>query len=258
MISTIKLDQNQPLKPPFTNSWFPANLAGLNCRFEPQSPTDLLRWGLAALGEDVVLATGFGLSGIVLMHLVSQIRPGTTVFYLQTDLHFDETMALKERLARLLPLRFEEVHSGLSLSDQAGRYGPELWRSDPDFCCRLRKVNPLHAYLADKRGWITGIRRDQSPSRAHSPKISWDQANGLLKLVPLADWSRQNVDDYIRRHNLPYNPLHDRGYPSIGCTVCTRKVKKGESERAGRWAGVSKTECGIHIQPDGTIKRVTA
>ena len=229
--------------------WFPSNISALNRRFENDSPENLLKWATATIGDDVALSTGFGLSGIVLMHMLSKIRPWTPVFYLETDLHFAETHTLREELMGKLGLQIEAVHSGLSLNDQAKRFGPELWRSEPDLCCELRKVDPLKKYLAEKRGWITGIRRDQSATRANTPVISWDDNFQVVKLAPLATWSRNDVWKYIRRHNLPYNKLHNQGYPSIGCATCTFKVTDQAGERTGRWAGFNKTECGIHNRP---------
>lgn len=227
-------------------AWFPANLPALNQRFEALSAEELLRWTLVTCGEDVALATGFGPSGIVLMHMVSRLRPGTTFFYLNTDLLFAETMALRDRLAEALPIRFVEVPAALTLRDQSRRYGPELWKHNPDLCCRLRKVEPLRRFLAGRRAWVTGIRRDQSPTRASVRVVDYDYANGLLKIAPLAAWTRQQVWDYVRGHDLPYNPLHDQGYPSIGCVPCTAPVDANGHERDGRWAGRDKLECGIH------------
>lgn len=237
------------------SKWYPANLAALNRRFEQMTPEELLRWGLVTCADEIALATGFGPSGIVLMHMAVQIRPQTTVFYLQTDLHFPETMALRDQLAARLGIRFIEVSPALTLDEQQRQYGPELWRHNPDLCCQLRKVAPLRRFLADKKAWITGIRRDQSPSRARVQKVDWDYANGLLKLCPLAAWSRAQVMAYIRAHDLPTNSLHDRGYPSIGCRPCTQPAHLSD-ERAGRWAGFAKTECGIHVQPNGRVRRL--
>ncbi|MAU01746.1 MAG: phosphoadenylyl-sulfate reductase [Anaerolineaceae bacterium] len=238
-------------------SWFPANLDPLNSRFENLQATDVLRWGLTTFADDIVLSTGFGPSGIVLMHMVSQIRPKTAVFYLQTNLFFPETLALRDELSERLGLQFTEVHSGLSLNEQAHQFGAALWQRNPDLCCRLRKVEPLRRYLADKKAWITGIRRDQSATRRQTQIVSWDNANHLVKLCPLAGWTKDQVWAYIEQHDLPTNILHDEGYPSIGCMPCTRPVAAGEAERAGRWAGTEKLECGIHIQPDGTIVRMS-
>ncbi|MDX1413589.1 MAG: phosphoadenylyl-sulfate reductase [Candidatus Promineifilaceae bacterium] len=236
-------------------TWFPANLSGLNRRFDCRPATDLLRWGLVTFGDEIVLATGFGPSGIVLMHMASQIRPRPKVFYLQTDLFFPETITLRDELAEHLDIEFIEVHSGLSLIDQAQQFGPELWRHNPDLCCHMRKVEPLRRFLAGKKAWISGIRRDQSPTRAHTPLVAWDSANHLLKLNPLAAWSKEWVWDYLQKYKLPYNKLHNEGYTSIGCRPCTRAVVPGETERAGRWSGLNKTECGIHIQADGQVVR---
>ncbi len=233
--------------------WFPANLEGLNHAFEKKHPRDILRWGLAIYGRDMPLATGFGPSGIVMLHLACQETRNFRAFFLQTDLHFEETMVLRRQLERRLGIEIEPIAAKLTLEEQAGRYGPDLWHSDPDFCCQLRKVDPLTRYLAGKRAWATAIRRDQSPSRVKTPILSWDHAHRLLKICPLAGWQRDQVWDYIRVHHLPYNDLHDEGYRSIGCAPCTRPAAAGEDERAGRWAGREKTECGIHIQPDGRL-----
>lgn len=237
-------------------TWFPANLDALNRRFESLHPRDVLRWGLTTFADETALATGFGPSGVVLMHMVSRLRPKTAVFYLQTDLFFSETLALRDELAEQLGLRFVEVHSGLSLNEQAQQFGPALWRRNPDLCCRLRKVEPLRRFLADKKAWITAIRRDQSPTRRSTKVVSWDSANHLVKLCPLAGWTQDQVWEYIETYRLPYNSLHDQGYPSIGCIPCTAPAFSGSDERAGRWAGRQKLECGIHIQPDGTVARM--
>jgi phosphoadenosine phosphosulfate reductase len=238
--------------PATTPVWLPANLARISHRFEQHAPHELLRWALVTYGKEIVLATGFGPSGIVLMHLVAGIRPRTSVFYLQTDLLFPETMALRDRLADRLGLRFVEIRPELSLVDQQQRYGHELWHQNPDLCCQLRKVQPLRRFLAGKKAWITGIRRDQSATRSRTSLLEWDQANQVVKLNPLAAWSREQVWHYIQQHELPYNRLHDDGYASIGCWPCTRPTGPGESERAGRWAAHNKTECGIHFsQPNG-------
>lgn len=226
--------------------WSPANLPRISQRFEQRAPHELLRSALATYGEEIVLATGFGLSGIVLMHLVAGLRPGMSVFYLQTDLFFPETMALRDRLTDRFGLRFLEIPPEISLAEQQQRYGPELWRHNPELCCQLRKVRPLRRFLAGKKAWITGIRRDQSPTRSQTSLVEWDEANHVAKLNPLAAWSREQVWSYIKRHDLPYNRLHDNDYTSIGCWPCTRPTGPGESERAGRWAGRNKMECGIH------------
>lgn len=231
------------------HDWQPANLPALNRRFEAAHPRDILRWGLTTYGDDIALATGFGISGIALMHMVAEIRPKTTVFYLETDLLFAETYALRDRLQQRLGVEIKPVHSGLTLGTQRHEFGQQLWRRAPDLCCQLRKVNPLQRFLADKKAWITGIRRDQSKSRAHTSIVSWDQLNRVSKLCPLASWQRKEVWRYLAAHKLPYNPLLDQGYSSIGCHTCTRAANAEGNLRAGRWAGTDKIECGIHLQP---------
>ena len=227
----------------------PEALRSVSVGFEGRSPADILRWGLDNFAPDIALATGFGPEGVVLMHLLSQIAPETTVFYLDTDLLFPETYALRDQLAARLGLRLTRVHSGLSLEAQAEAHGPALWAQNPDHCCYLRKVEPLRRYLATKRAWITAIRRDQTVQRAGAGLVEWDRVNGLVKLNPLAQWTHPQVWAHIVEHRLPYNPLHDQGYPSIGCWPCTRAVAHGADPRSGRWAGLDKTECGIHFQP---------
>lgn len=223
-------------------------LLSISRQLEPQGPAAVLCWALSTFGESVAVATGFGLSGIVNLHLVSQIDPETKIFYLKTDLLFGETLALRDQLQERLGVSFEAVHPGLSLEEQANRYGDALWRCDPDRCCRLRKVEPLRRYLADKSAWVTGLRRDQSPDRAGTQVVAWDAVNGLVKVNPLASWTLERVWAYIHKHDLPFNPLHQLGYTSIGCWPCTRSVRPGESPRAGRWCGFAKTECGLHLQ----------
>jgi phosphoadenosine phosphosulfate reductase len=237
-------------------NWFPANLPHISQRFEPFHPRDILRWGTTTFGQDLVIACGFGISGIAMLHMASQLPQKPNVFYLQTDLHFGETLALRDELIARLGLNFIEVRPDLTLADQAEQYEPELWRSNPDQCCQLRKVEPLRRFLQTKAAWVTGIRRDQSHGRAHTPIVSWDDNNHLVKLCPMVNWTRAQVWDYIRQHDLPYNRLHDHGYPSIGCAPCTSKVNPASTdERAGRWLNSSKTECGIHIQNGKVIRR---
>ena len=218
-------------------------------RLEDASPEDVLHWTFDTYGEGAVLGTGFGTSGIVLLHMVSQLRPEATVFYLDTDLLFDETLAQRDRLAERLGLTFTRILPDFSLEEQARQHGPALWRSAPDRCCCLRKVEPLRRFLHDQQAWITGLRRDQSASRAHTPVVTWDVGNRVMKVSPLTRWTEKDVWRYLHRHDLPYNPLHDRGFPSVGCRPCTQPVEEGEELRSGRWRGRAKTECGIHLSP---------
>jgi phosphoadenosine phosphosulfate reductase len=213
---------------------------------ESERPEVILRWAIEEFGDEVALATGFGAEGCVLIAMIAAINPAARIFYLDTDLLFPETYALRDRLVARYAIRFERRGSSLSLDAQAQQYGPELWRRDPDLCCRLRKVEPLREMLSGLRAWVTAIRRDQSPTRRNIGVVEWDEKFGLIKVNPLAAWSKDDVWNYIENFDVPYNPLHDCGYPSIGCVPCTTPVQIGETTRAGRWRGKLKTECGLH------------
>jgi phosphoadenosine phosphosulfate reductase len=185
------------------------------------------------------------------MHFVEQVQPGATVFYLDTDVLFPETYNLRDRLTARFDLNIVRVHSGLSLDEQAEKHGEKLWDDDPDRCCFLRKVKPLRDYLDDKSAWLTAIRRDQSPTRANTDHVEWSEANGVVKVNPMATWTDANIWDHIDHYNLPYNPLHDEGYPSIGCMPCTEQVgTNADDPRAGRWSDSDKRECGLHLEPE--------
>lgn len=232
-------------------SEIPENETGkLNTLFEKAGPDKILRWVVDTYGDSAVLSTGFGASGIVLMHQLSLVKPGGIAFYLDTDLLFEETYELIDRIRERMDLQLVQVRPDLTVEEQAAEYGEKLWETRPDQCCYLRKVLPLQKFLADKSAWITGIRRDQSETRRETKIFEFDQDFRVLKVNPLASWSEEEVWSYIRINDLPYNELHDKGYPSIGCRPCTRPVSDGEDLRAGRWAGTMKTECGIHMKPN--------
>jgi phosphoadenosine phosphosulfate reductase len=223
-----------------------ADLKLISDEFETAAPEAVLRWAVEEFGPEVALATGFGPEGCVLIAMLSAINPSTRIFYLDTDLLFPETYALRDQLEARYGVRFERRAAKLSLSDQAAAYGERLWERAPDLCCRLRKVEPLRQMLSGLRAWVTAIRRDQSAARAGIGIVERDANFGLIKINPLAAWSVPDVWDYIAKHDVPYNPLHEQGYPSIGCLPCTTPVQIGETPRAGRWRGTAKTECGIH------------
>jgi len=231
---------------PRRKAWSEEDLDRANQELEGRPLDQILRWAFDRFGSGICLATSFGPQSIVLMHQVARLRPQTTVFYLDTDLLFAETYALRDELAARLGLKFTRLRPLLTVEEQAGRYGPRLWTRNPDHCCHLRKVQPLLRYLASKDAWITGIRNGHTDHRARARIVEWDAANALVKLNPLIRWTRDQVWEYLRAHDLPTNALHEQGYPSIGCQPCTRPVQPGEDERAGRWAGFAKTECGIH------------
>ena len=218
----------------------------LAAEFEPGPPETVLRWANEEFGSDVALATGFGPEGCVLIDMLAHMGQQTRIFYLDTDLHFAETYSLIRQLETRYGVSLERRATQLTLTAQEQAFGAKLWERDPDRCCQLRKVDPLVETLADLQAWITAIRRDQSPVRAGAKVIERDRKFGLIKINPLARWSTVEVWKYIFKHNVPYNELHDQGYPSIGCVPCTTQVQQGEDPRAGRWRGAMKTECGLH------------
>ncbi len=216
--------------------------------FEERSPAEVLRWAVERFAPDLALACSFGAEDVALVDMLAGVWPGARVFYLDTDLFFPETYRVRDRVAERYDVNLIGVRPLLTVAAQEAVHGPELWRRDPDLCCRLRKVEPLERVFGalGLRAWITGIRRDQAPTRRHARVVEWDGRFGLVKVNPLVRWSWDEVWSYIREHDVPYNELHDRGYPSIGCAPCTRAVRPGEDPRAGRWAGLAKTECGLH------------
>jgi phosphoadenosine phosphosulfate reductase len=220
-------------------------------RAESWSPEEVLRWGFATFGDKIEMATGFGSEGMVLLDIALRVNPKLRVFTTDTGFLFPETYELKVRVEERYGIRIEQLESKLTPAKQQETYGAELWKRDADQCCALRKVEPLRAKLKTLHAWITAIRREQTAVRAKAGKIEWDEKFDLVKLNPIADWTHKQVWDYITENDVPYNPLHDRGYPSIGCTHCTRAVLPGEDLRAGRWAGLEKTECGLHL-PEAT------
>jgi phosphoadenosine phosphosulfate reductase len=223
-------------------------IQALNNRFEKSHPDEILSWGFETFGWKVVLGTGFGLSGVFLIHrLVTKSIP-IKIFYLDTNLLFSETYKLRDELEDTFDISIERVSTQLSLEGQAEKHGDELWKSNPDKCCYLRKVLPLKSYLSDKEAWVTGVRRSQAATRKQTEIIEWDPLNEVVKINPLAKWGNDDVWEYINKHNIPYNPLHDHGYPTIGCIPCTEPAETDEpDERNGRWKNLEKTECGIHL-----------
>jgi phosphoadenosine phosphosulfate reductase len=208
---------------------------------EHASAEEVLAYAVECFHPRLFVACSFQKEASVIMDMLVRIEPEARFFTLDTGVLFQEThdtwRTLEERYGTKV-----EVFKGISLDEQARRHGDELWNRDPDACCAIRKVSPLEQALSEVDAWVAGVRRDQSPTRAHTEKIHWDEKHGLWKFNPLADWSERQVWDYLAQHDIPYHPLHDRGYASIGCTHCT---KPGDG-RDGRWAGHDKTDCGMH------------
>jgi phosphoadenosine phosphosulfate reductase len=214
---------------------------------EAWSSERILAWAFDTFGESIAISSAFGVEGMALIDMASRVRPTFRLFTLDTEFLFPETYNLMDQVEQRYGVTIERVYPLNSPEEQERVHGPRLWERDPDQCCNLRKVEPLQRKLGELRAWITSIRRDQTAARARAGKVEWDNKFGLVKINPIADWSSKQVWQYIREHDVPYNVLHERNYPSIGCTHCTRAVRPGEDSRAGRWAGSSKTECGLHI-----------
>lgn len=216
------------------------------------SPTDqIIAWSIDRFAHlQTVITTSFGMEGCALIDMYAAHRVPLTVVYLDTMFFFEETYALRDRMVDRYPhLHFVNRGTNLTPREQEQQHGKELWKTNPDLCCKIRKVDPMRDAVADVDVWITGLRRSQAASRANIATVEWDWKFQLLKVNPLAAWQREQVWEYVVAHDVPYNELHEKGYPSIGCTHCTRPVEGyriGQYSRAGRWNQTSKTECGLH------------
>jgi phosphoadenosine phosphosulfate reductase len=208
---------------------------------------DVLRWAYEEFGERLCLSCSWQKQSSVLVHMVSELGLDVDVVELDTHLFFKESYETRERLVERYDLSLIRPQV-IAVAEQHKREGPNLWESNPDRCCHIRKVEPLIEVLRPYDAWVSGIRRDQSPSRANARKVERSERYGVWKIQPLADWSEEDVWTYIMANDIPYNPLHDAGYRSIGCIPCTRPTRADEEERAGRWAGSDKLECGIHLE----------
>jgi phosphoadenosine phosphosulfate reductase len=211
------------------------------------SAENILDWAFATFKRDVAIASAFGPEGMVLIDIASRVASQFRVFTIDTGFLFPETYELMARAERHYSIKVERVYAPITPEEQQRLHGPMLWARDPDRCCGIRKVEPLRRKLIELSAWITGIRRDQTTARASANKIEWDLTFERIKINPLVEWTASSVWGYIHQHKVPYNPLHDQDYPSIGCTHCTLPVRPGEHPRAGRWAGFGKTECGLHV-----------
>ena len=222
----------------------------INHYFEGRPLEDLLEWSLATFGNRVAQVTSFGPAGMVILDHLARINSDTRVITLDTQFLFKETCTLIEEVENRYSISIDIRQPSLSPKEQGQRFGSKLWETNPDHCCYLRKVLPLEDVLQSVDAWFTGLRRDQAATRAQLPLFSWDSKYNVVKINPLAGWTRSQVWSYILKHQVPYNPLHDQGYASIGCTNCTRPTTNQVDERSGRWHSRQKTECGIHITTD--------
>ena len=203
-----------------------------------------LRWAAGTFGAELTVASSMG--DVVLVHLVGTTIPGTDVFFLDTGYHFPETIGTRDAYAQLLPIRVRTVLPLRTVAQQDAEHGPRLHERDPDRCCAMRKVEPLERALGGHPAWVTGMRREEAPTRTDIGVVGWDERRGMVKVNPLAAWTADDVARFVAEENVFENPLTAEGYPSIGCAPCTRAVAQGEDPRAGRWSGTTKTECGLH------------
>ncbi|HEV2449300.1 MAG TPA: phosphoadenylyl-sulfate reductase [Thermoplasmata archaeon] len=223
--------------------------AELARQWESLPTPELIRRCATVLPGPWAVGSAFGREGVVLLHLVREVGLDFPVLFLDTGYHFPETLAFRDAVASELGLSVHSLRPEETVAEQDVRLGAYLHDRDPDLCCRLRKVEPLARALAGFSGWFTGIRRDQSPGRSQAPVVEWQPVSadhGVFKVNPLARWTRREIEVYHAEHRLPSHPLWAAGFPSVGCAPCTRAIAPGAPERAGRWAGTGKSECGIH------------
>ena len=220
--------------------------AEINGRLNQATPQEILRWAVETYYPKLTMATAFGPEGCVILHMLSEIQPKVRVFNLDTGYQFAETLELRDQIAERYGIEVEMVRPRESVAEFESRNNGPLYVADPDRCCHARKIVPLREAVVGYDAWISAIRADQSGDRSRSSVVGWDAKFQLAKINPLLRWTKRDVWAFIVTNNVPYNPLHDQGYPSIGCWPCTRAVNQGDDERAGRWAGQAKTECGLH------------
>lgn len=225
---------------------FLAELERDSQKLESATPQQILRWAIDRFAPRFTMATAFGPEGMTIIHMLAEIAPETPVFNLDTGYQFEETLELRERVKQKYGMEVEYKHPDTTVEQYEAEHGGPLYNTNPNQCCFDRKLRVLHEAAKGQHAWASAIRRDQSPDRAKAPIVGWDRKFQLVKVSPLANWTKKEVWSLITSESIPYNSLHDRGYPSVGCWPCTRAVLAGEDERAGRWSGFQKTECGLH------------
>ncbi|WNF36193.1 phosphoadenylyl-sulfate reductase [Bacillaceae bacterium IKA-2] len=224
-----------------------AELEKQNKQLAKKDAIDILKWAYHKYREDLVYACSFGAEGMVLIDLISKVKQDATIAFLDTGLHFKETYQLIEKVKLKYPtMKIKLIKPPLTVEEQNKVHGDQLWKTAPDKCCEIRKLQPLEAELSLYQAWISGLRREQSPTRANVEFVNRDNRFHSIKICPLIHWSWDEIWMYIKLHKLDYNDLHDQNYPSIGCENCTKPVFGGEDSRQGRWANSGKTECGLH------------
>jgi phosphoadenosine phosphosulfate reductase len=222
----------------------PAIARRAGAELDGASALDVLRWADESFGSAWCVASS--MADAVLPHLASRVRPGVDVIFLDTGYHFPETIGTRDAVAATMPVTVRTIRPRQTVAEQDAEFGAQLFGRNPDRCCALRKVAPLADALAPYQAWATGLRRDEAPTRANARVVEWDAGRAMVKLNPIAAWTQDDVDTYIAEHGVLVNPLLFDGYGSVGCAPCTRRIVAGEDARAGRWAGTSKIECGLH------------
>ena len=222
------------------------DLRAISDALEDKSPQEILEWTVRMFAPKVTMATAFGAEGCIILSMLADIRPRIRVFNLDTGYQFAETLRLRDRFYEKYGIEVEYVRADETVASMERRFNGPIYTTRSDECCRIRKVVPLAKAVKGYDAWISAIRRDQTSDRKQSGIVEWDKKFRLLKINPLANWSKDRVWRYIHENDVPYNPLHDQGYPSIGCRPCTLPVTAGQSDRAGRWSGTGRLECGLH------------
>lgn len=238
--------QRVPTAPITASPELLAELAAHSQRLETATPQQIIAWAVEQYAPKLTMATAFGPEGCTILHMLAEVDPTTYVFNLDTGYQFKETLELRDRIAQRYGIEVDMKQPATTVQEYEAQHGGPLYETNPDQCCFDRKVKVLRESIVGWSAWMSGIRRDQSSDRAGAPIVGWDKKFGLVKVSPLANWTKADVWKLITDHDIPYNPLHDQGYTSIGCQPCTRAVMFGEDERAGRWSGRAKTECGLH------------
>ncbi|GKV65048.1 MULTISPECIES: phosphoadenylyl-sulfate reductase [unclassified Sporosarcina] len=216
---------------------------------ETKGASEVLKWAYDHYGDDLVYACSFGIEGIVLLELISRVRPDADIIFLDTNYHFKETYETIEKVRKRYPLLHIHLQQpDLTIEEQSKRFGADLWKTEPNKCCDLRKIQPLEKALSPSAAWISGLRREQSETRKATEYINLDRRFKKIKVCPLIHWTWKDVWRFVHKHQLDYNVLHDQGFPSIGCENCTKPAFTEEDLRSGRWTGSGKTECGLHTE----------
>ena len=237
------LAADPPLDP---NDDFLAELQRESESLESATPQEILRWAVDRYAPKFTMATAFGPEGMTIIHMLAEIAPQTPIFNLDTGYQFAETLQLRETVKQRYGIEVELKRPETTVDQYEQAHGGPLYKTDPNQCCFDRKIKVLHQAAKGHHCWASAIRRDQSVDRAAAAIVGWDRKFQLVKVSPLANWTKKEVWSLITSEKIPYNPLHDKGYQSIGCQPCTRATMIGEDERAGRWSGFQKTECGLH------------